>query len=140
MDSIKIKVEVPVIVIVTEKFKHKLIYDLQEKIRKTELELQQLDFTSRRTLMEAERQGQLAQVQRQVDAERQKRLDLKQQFLDQIKQIARLQPGDEVLQGHMDSMLEVRVGNNWSELTAPKIVLKDDQVVEIRSGRTDFSG
>ncbi|HWJ04121.1 MAG TPA: YlqD family protein [Verrucomicrobiae bacterium] len=135
MDKLQITVEVPVVVIVTENFKHKLIYDLQEKIRRVELELQQLDFTSRRTLMEAERQGQLPQVQRQIEAERQKRLDSRQECLDKIKQIARLKEGDEVLQGHAQSMVEVMVGDNWNEAKNLCIVLRDDRVVEIRRGQ-----
>ncbi|MDA8443216.1 MAG: hypothetical protein M0Z55_12725 [Peptococcaceae bacterium] len=134
MDKIKLKTEVPVLVIVTDNFKHKLIFDLQEKLRKIELEVQQLDFTSRRTLMDAERQGQLAQVQRQVDAQRQERVQLKQQLVEQVKQIARLQPGEEVLQGHVEAMVEIGIGDTWQYQNRVKIVLKDDRVVEIRRG------
>lgn len=134
MDKLRIKTEVPVIVIVTDRFKHKLTFDYQEKIRKIELELQQLDFTSRRTMMEAERQGQAAQVQKQVDSERQTKLEYKQQLLEQLKVIARLKPGDEVLQGQVEGMQEVGPGDNWNEIMNAKIVVKDDQVVEIRRG------
>ncbi len=134
MDKLVIKTEVPVIVVVTEQFKHKLIFELQEKVRKADLEIQQLEFTSRRTLLEAEKQGQLAQVQRQLDGERSKREEQKQQLLDRIKFYARLQPGDEVVQGHVESLVDLRVGDVWSEVLSPKIVIKDDLVVEIRHG------
>lgn len=132
MEKIRIKTEIPVIVIVTEQFKQKLSYELQDKIRKLELELQQLDFTSRRTLMEAERQGQLAQVQKQVEAERQQRLANRQPLVEQLKVIARLQPGDEVLQGNVEGMMEIGVGDNWNMVRSAKIVIRDGQVVEIR--------
>jgi hypothetical protein len=134
VDKLVIKAEVQVIIVVTEQFKHKLIFELQEKVRKVELEVQQLEFTSRRTLLEADRQGQLPQVQRQLEAERAKREEVKLQFLERIKLYARLQPGDEIIQGNVESLVDLRVGDTWSEVSAPKIVIKDDQVVEIRRG------
>lgn len=134
MDKLTIKTEIPVIVIVTENFKQKLAFSLQEQLREIDLEIQQLEFTSRRTLMEAERLGQSVEVQKRLEETQKKIVDMKQKVLTQLKQVAKLQPGDEIVQGKTEGIVEIGVGDNWLETQSLKIVIKDDRVVEIRRG------
>lgn len=134
MDKLTIKTEIPVIVIVTENFKQKLAFSLQEQLREIDLEIQQLEFTSRRTLMEAERLGQSVEVQKRLEETQKKIVDMKQKVLTQLKQVAKLQTGDEIVQGKTEGIVEIGVGDNWLETQSLKIVIKDDRVVEIRRG------
>jgi len=49
-----------------------------------------------------------------------------------IEQLALLELGSEIIEKEIDALVEVEVGNKWSELKQPtSIVIKDDVVIRI---------
>jgi hypothetical protein len=132
--SLQIVRPVVVKVIVTEHLKEKLVGELQSALQKTDAELQQIELQGKRLLLEVEKSspGRLSAIREQVDTERQKRQDTRRELLERIKAVANLQVGHEHTHSTVDSLVEVQVGDDWNQLSAREIVLKDDRVVEIR--------
>jgi 2-keto-4-pentenoate hydratase/2-oxohepta-3-ene-1,7-dioic acid hydratase in catechol pathway len=52
----------------------------------------------------------------------------------ELKEIARLEPGTEIVRGTVQGTVEVRPGDDWLRLLSAEIVLEDGRVVEIREG------
>lgn len=134
MDRVLIKRQVPVRAVVTDSLKRQLAVDTQEAIKKLDLELAQLDFSAKKAQHELKADPQrLVKAEQQIEAEANKRQETRNQLLTRLKDIARLNPGEEVVTGVVESLVEVRVGDSWDELSRTAIVLKDNVVVEIRS-------
>ncbi len=67
-----------------------------------------------------------------LEAERQKRMQAEQELLQKIQAVEALELGQEVIHSTVEADWTVQVGQNWSQIHAVEIVLKDDIVVEIR--------
>lgn len=121
--------------IVTEELKEKLAYDLQKALEKIEQDLEQIDFHGKRYAKELQKEDpkRLEVFQQQIMAEKQKRLEHKQDILDKLKKVAALQLGQEVIQGQVEGEYEVAVGDDWNEIMNAEIVVKDGKVIEIRA-------
>jgi len=122
---------------VTPTLKKTLAAEIQDALKRVELELQQLDFQARRLTPEFERSSpQQAQTLRaHLETERQKRQEKKAALLERLKEVARLEEGTEIVQGNVEGTVEVGVGDRWEEVMSAAIVLEDGVVVEIRDGR-----
>jgi|GEM_PF-359355 len=129
-----IKRPITVKAVVTDSLVKQTVTELQAGIRKVEAELQQLELHGRRLLGELEKQGQprTAEFRQQMEAEKAKREETKANLLERIKEVSRLVPGEEVVQGTVDGIKEVRVGDQWEDVFATEIIVKDGIVVEIR--------
>lgn len=112
----------------TESLKKKMAYELQEALRRLDLELKELDF--RQKQLSAEKGGGRVDL----DAERNRRLEQKNELLERLKLLARLQLGTEVVQGSLEGLVEVAPGDSWERVTGAEIVLEDGVIVEIRNG------
>lgn len=134
MEKIVVKRQIPVKAIVTEGLKRKLAADVQEAIKKLDLELQQLEFSLKKVQLELKADPQrLMAAQQQITTEIKKRQDTRNQLLAKLKEIGRLNVGEEVVQGLVEGLIEVQVGDRWDKVMHMEIVLKDNVVVEIRS-------
>lgn len=136
MDSITIKRPVTVKVKVTENFKKLAAQEVQDGIKKVELELQHLEFQAKRLVAELEKQNPagIAAAKQQIEQQKQKRLEAKAKLMERLKNLAKLAIGEEVVQGTLDTNAELKVGDTWSNIYAVEVIVCDNQVIEIRNG------
>lgn len=135
MEKLTIRRPVTVKIRVTEKFKMLAAAEVQEGVKKLDIELQQLDFHGKRMLGELEKQNPsgISAAKQHLAAQRQKRLDSKAQMLGKLKEIGKWSIGQEIVQGTLETITELKVGDIWSEVFGSEVVLCDDRVVEIRN-------
>lgn len=128
--SLTVRRPVTVKVRVTEAFQKAMGAQLQETIRRLDGELAQIEAQIKRVGGEAPDRGAL----QQLGTERSKRADRRAKLVDDMKELARLTPGAEIVQGTVEGPVEVRVGDDWNRLFSVEIVVEDGKVVEIREG------
>ncbi|MBC7105588.1 MAG: YlqD family protein [Firmicutes bacterium] len=138
MDRVTVTRPVIVKVVVTEDFKKGLAAQLRESLRRTELELQRLEFEGRRQLMELEKNhpAGVAAARERLAQEKKKREEVRQGLLERLRMVVQLEPGTEVVHGQLESLVEVAVGDSWRRLMAVEIVVRDGLIVAIREAGT----
>ncbi len=132
-----IKVKRPVLVkmIVTERLRKQFLNDYQRMIDKYKLEIEQLQFQSKKMLQDAVKKGPEAHklVYERLQKEETSRKDKIKQYTDLISQLALLPDGSEMAHSQLESEVEVRVGDHWDKLMGKtEIIVHDGVVVEIR--------
>lgn len=132
MGSVSLTVRRPITVKVrvTETFQKAMGAQLQESVRRLDGELAQLDAQLKKLAADG---GDRA-ILTQLGAERQKRAERRAKLLEDMKELARLAPGAEIVQGTVEGPVEVRVGDDWGRLFSAEILVEDGKVVEIREG------
>ncbi|MEW6696201.1 MAG: YlqD family protein [Bacillota bacterium] len=118
---------------VTDNYKKNLAMELRQTAARLELELQQIELQARK-LQELSKKnpGGVEAALAQLEQEKQRRLDTRLKLLDKIKEVGKLENGSEVLQGKVESFVQVQVGDDWNRLMNAEIVIQDGKVVEIR--------
>jgi predicted RNase H-like nuclease (RuvC/YqgF family) len=137
-----IKRAVTVKAIVTPRWKEEAQQQLQGQINQLDSQLQQLEIQAQRMIAEVQKQNLkplAAQVQQQIDGiklqlnqEKSKRLEQKNQILQQLQQVQVLELDQEVNQGQIESFFYLKPGDNLVEKMQVEILLKDGEVMEIR--------
>jgi len=115
---------------VTDRWKMRVAAELQETLRRTEQELAQIEGQLRRLQGAGGEQAQNARGQ--LEAEVHKRQERRAHLLEQLRGLARLQNGAEVIQGQAEGLVPVRVGDRWEAPFGCEVLLEDGLVVEIR--------
>lgn len=135
IENLTIKCPVTIKAKVTEDLKAQLAAEIQEAIKKADVELQQIEFHAKRMMAEQAKQDAqgLVGLRQQIDAERQKRLEFKNHMLEKLKETAQLEIGAEVVQGTMERIVTINVGDDLHKLMATEILLEDGKVVAFRS-------
>ncbi len=135
MESITLKCPVTVKAKVTEDLKKQLAAEIQEAIKKADMELQQIDFHAKRLMTEQAKQDPqgLVAIRQQVDAEKQKRHEFKNNMLERLKETAQLEIGAEIVQGTMERMITVNVGDDLHKMMGAEILLEDGKIIAFRS-------
>ncbi|MGQ9825335.1 MAG: YlqD family protein [Desulfotomaculales bacterium] len=141
MESLTITRPVLVKVRVTEGYKKALSAEVQEAVARLEKKLLHMDFQFRRVLADLEKNSprEVPEARRQFEAERRKTLEAKQKLLEKLKEIGAFVPGEEVVDGEVESMFEVRGGDDWGRVMGVEVVLEDGRVAAIREGRSTAS-
>ena len=135
MGSLTIKRPVLLKTIVTEKLKEELTAELQEAADQADVKVQQLEFTSKRYIQELQKSNiqQAMALRQQVEAEQQKHQNVKQQLLEQQKQVQELALDSEFLRGTLEGNVDVKEGDDLSQIMGgAEIVAKDNIVIEVR--------
>lgn len=135
VENLTIRCPVTVKAKVTEDLKARLAAEIQDAIRKADIELQQIEFHAKRMMAEQAKQDAqgLVGLRQQIEAERQKRLDFKNHMLEKLKETAQLEIGAEVVQGTMDRIVTVSVGDDLHKLMATEILLEDGKIIAFRN-------
>ncbi len=135
IESLTIKCPVTIKAKVTEDLKAHLAAEIQEAIKKADVELQQIEFHAKRMMTEQAKQDAqgLVGLRQQIDAERQKRFEFKNHMLEKLKETAQLEIGAEIVQGTMDRVVAVSIGDDLHKLMATEILLEDGKVIAFRS-------
>ena len=134
MDSIYLKAPVTVKAKLTEKLKTRMLNDMDEAIKRAELEVQQLNIQEQRVLKENEAAGpQAAQaIHAHFAEERQKREQFRAETTKRKEDLEKLAIGAEIVQGTLERQVEVHVGDNMRELMNVEVLVEDDKIVAIR--------
>ncbi len=121
---------------VTDSHKNVMVAELQEELKRVELELRHLDFQEKRLVSELEKKNPqgIPAVRHSLEEERRKRLESRKRLADRIRETGQLALGSEVIYSRMESLVEVNVGDEWSRITGAVIILEDGLVKEIRQG------
>lgn len=140
MDSISLKVPVTIKAKLTEKLKNKILSDLEEGIKRAELEVQQINIQEKRVLQENDTQeptpediNRLSAIRQHFAEERGKRMQYREEALQRKEQTEGLALGAEIVQGQLEHQVEVHVGDDMREIMNVEILVEDDKVIAIRS-------
>lgn len=135
MESITLKCPVTVKVKVTEQLKSQLAAEIQDAIKKADAELQQIEFHAKRVMAEQARvdAGGLTALRQQIDAEKHKRAEFKNHMLEKLKETAGLEIGAEIVQGNMEQVVTVKVGDDLHKIMSAEILLENGKIIAFRS-------
>ena len=132
-DSMWIRVPVAIKAKVTEDLKLKIIGDLQNTIKQMQLDLDQFDFQAKQVMNQAANDLSAApRLREQIEVERKKRTDAKEDAEAQLKRAQELQIGAEIGHGTLERTVEVKVGDNLEALMGAEILTEDGKIIAFR--------
>lgn len=142
MDMISLKVPVTIKAKLTEKLKEKIIGDLEEGIKRAELEVQQLNIQEKRVMQENQPQDaqnptpeeiqRFQAIQAHFGEERQKRLQYREEALARKEETEKLVLGAEIVQGTLERQVDVHIGDDMRDLMNVEVLVEDDKIIAIR--------
>ncbi|MDF9407451.1 YlqD family protein [Pelotomaculum isophthalicicum JI] len=134
MESLTLIRPVLVKVKVTDNYKKNAIAELQDAIRRIEIDLQRLDYQEKRLVVELEKKNPqgIPAARQHLDQERQRMAENRHKLIDRLKEVGELSLGAEVLYGKMESPVEIKVGDDWRRVLGVEVVLQDGVITEIR--------
>ena len=131
MQSITITRPVAVKVKVTDGYKKRMVSELHKSIQILESEIRHLEIQMKKFKSSNEN---YKQVEQHIKNEINIRMQRKQDLLQKIKAIGQLKNGAEVVHGRVESLVELKVGDDWNKVMNVEIVVESGKVIEIRSG------
>jgi predicted Holliday junction resolvase-like endonuclease len=126
--------------IVTPRLKESLIAEVQEAIERVNETQDQLEVQSRRVMLELQRTdlNRAMAFRQQLDAEKRKHSDLKEELEDRLKEYQALEMGTEFVRGVLEGQVDVQQGDNLvAKLSKAEILTEDDIIREIRDPAPD---
>ena len=143
MDTISLKMPVTIKAKLTEKLKAKILGELEDGIKRAELEVQQLNIQEKRVMQENQPEDaenptpeeiqRLQSIQPHFGQERQKRLQYREEAMARKEETEKLVLGAEIVQGTLERQVEVHVGDDMRELMNVEVLVEDDKIIAIRS-------
>lgn len=130
-----VKRKVAIEVVVTEEFREQLLGRLRQALQKVESTQQQLDLQGRRYLSEitGKDPAQGDAFRRKLERQIRRQEEIRAGLTKELTAAESLEIGSEYHQGTLDSLIEVRVGDNLDQrVNGAEIVVKDGIVLEIR--------
>ncbi len=132
-DSMFVRVPVAIKAKVTEDLKLKIVGDLQNTIKQMQLDLDQFDFQAKQVMNQAANDLSAApRLREQIEVERKKRTDAKEDAEAQLKRAQELQIGAEIGHGTLERTVEVKVGDNLEALMGAEILTEDGKIIAFR--------
>lgn len=142
-DSIQLMRQIAVKAIVTENFKNQIGGEIRRNLEQLDAELQQLEFRSKRSIADLEKKfgpnlppeakTQIETIKNQLETERARLTQLKNEMLEQSKTLASLVVDSVVTQFTVENLVEVKVGENiFQRLEGGVILIKDGVIQEIQ--------
>ena len=142
MDTISLKMPVTIKAKLTEKLKAKILGELEDGIKRAELEVQQLNIQEKRVMQENQPEDaenptpeeiqRLQSIQAHFGQERQKRLQYREEAMARKEETEKLVLGAEIVQGTLERQVEVHVGDDMRELMNVEVLVEDDKIIAIR--------
>jgi hypothetical protein len=140
VDSIQLMRQIAVKAVVTENFKIQIGNELNRNLQQIDAELQQLEFKGKRAIADLEKKAgqapelrpQIEGVRGQVETERARLLQLKEEMQGQTRTVSELPLGSVVTQFNIETPIEVRIGENiFQRLEGGEILIKDGIIEQI---------
>jgi len=143
VETIQLMRQVAVKAIVTENFKNQVGNEINRNLQQIDAELQQLEFKGKRAIADIEKRGpqplpaeariQIETIRNQVEQEKMRLLQLREEMNGQSQALAELPLGSVVTQFTVENPVEVRIGENiFQRLEGGEILVKDGVIQEIR--------
>lgn len=138
LSSLFLKRPVNVKVIVTPAWQDESQKQLQMQVNQIDQQMQQLETQGQMAIAEVQKQSgtqekqQIENISIQITQKKNEMLQKKNQVLQQMQQIQLLELGQEVIQAQMESVFELKKGDNLVEKLNIEIVVRDGVVEEIR--------
>lgn len=135
MESIKLQCPVTIKVKVTEKFRKRAIDDMEKRLSEIDLYVSQTELQKKKLIEEHadSNMQQVANIAAQMDADRGRALEEKASLEQQIADLKKLGEGAELVQGTLQHVMEVKVGDDMSAVMNSEIIIEDGKVIEIRN-------
>lgn len=100
-----------------------------------EVQINHLDFQHKRiTELEKKNPRGISGDMQKIEAERQKVVESRRLLSDRLKEISRLEDGQEIIHGRVESLVDIKVGDRWDAVMSVELVVQDNQIIEIRRG------
>lgn len=143
VEAIQLVRQVAVKAIVTENFKAQVAAEINRNLQQIDAELQQLEFKGKRAIADLEKRSpqpqspetkiQLETIRGQVETEKMRLLQMKEEMTAQQQALNELPIGSVVTQFTVENPVEVRIGENiFQRLEGGEILVKDGVIQEIR--------
>lgn len=133
MDKMLVRVPVAIKAKVTEDLKLKIIADLEETVKKIDMDTQQFEFAAKQAMNQAAGNLQaLPALREQIEAERAKINEAKQEATDKLQRARELQIGQEIGHGTLERTVEVTIGTDIEALMGAEIVTEDGKIIAFR--------
>lgn len=135
MDTISLKIPITIKAKLTDKLRGRIVNELNESLKRVEMELGQINIEERKVLAEQGHNDiqRMQAIRAHFDQERQERAEFKEATLKRLEDTNHLAPGAEIIQGQLERIVEVKIGDNIREIMNVEILVEDDKVVAIRS-------
>jgi hypothetical protein len=128
--------------VVTQRWKDEVQQGLQGQINEVDSQLQQLEMQGQRAIAEIKQQSlqppgpqvmqQIDNIQLQVNQKKSELLEQKNAVLQQLQEVQLLELNQEVVQGQVESIFTVAVGDNLVAKMNVEVLLRDGIVMEVR--------
>ena len=125
---------VNVVALATESLKAQLLAEVDAAMEELQLQGQQLEFRSRRVIAELQTTNvhRLVEARREIDEARERQDVLHRELVERRRQIEALAPDTPVARGQLESIVELREGDNLADKLRPaEIVVRDDIIISI---------
>jgi acyl carrier protein len=143
VDSIQLLRQIAVKAIVTENFKNQIGSEIRRNLEQLDAELQQLEFKTKRSIADIEKKfgvtlppeskAQVETMKNQLESERTRLTQLKNEMQEQSKNLAELVIDSVVTQFTVENLVEVKVGENiFQRLEGGAIIVKDGIIQKIQ--------
>lgn len=135
MESISLQCPVTIKVKVTEKFREKMLNKMNQQLEETELKLSKIDIQKKKFVEEHadEDMQQIAAVVQKMEIDKAKGLQIREKLTQDIADMKHLGVGAEIIQGTMQHILTVKVGDKMPVVMNSEIVVEDGKIIEIRN-------
>jgi uncharacterized protein (DUF342 family) len=139
--TLQIKRQITVRAVVTPRWREDAERELSNAVSNADAQLSQLEQEGQQVIDEIRRQSanpldprvqeQVSSVQQQVAAKRAEIEQQRGQMLEQQRQVRELEMGQIVEQGQLESVVEVRVGDNLVEKLQAAVLVRDGVIEAI---------
>ena len=130
MESISLQCPVTIKVKVTEKFRAKMLDKMEKQLAEVDLKLSKIDIQKKKFLEEHQQVGAIVQ---KMEVDKAKGLKLKAKIEQDIADMKHLGLGAEIIQGTMQHVFNVKVGDKMPAVMNTEIIVEDEKIIEIRN-------
>jgi hypothetical protein len=133
---VTIRQPVTITAVVTQALRDEIAQELEEAITEIDRRAQQIEFAGKRAISELQVRGDvqvLMQARQQIDREKQRFVEAKQELQRRKDEIAAIADGEEIIRNTTEALVEVKVGDDIRQaLRGVDLLVKDGAVIEIR--------
>ncbi len=135
MESISLQCPVTIKVKVTEKFREKMLNKMNHQLEEVDLKLSKIDIQKKKFVEEHadEDMQQIAPIVQKMEIDKAKGLKFREKLVRDIADMKHLGIGAEIIQGTMQHVFTVKVGDKMPSVMNSEIVVEDDKIIEIRN-------
>jgi predicted RNase H-like nuclease (RuvC/YqgF family) len=132
-NAMRVKRQITVTAIVTDKLKEEMLQELQESIDRVDASQRELEARSRRFLLQLPSADMVSAARRELEAETRRHEQLRRELKERQEQVAALTLGERIPYTTLEGDVEINVGDNLiDKLSGAEIVIKDGVVQEIK--------